>query len=224
MTDLFSQHRPFIHRLAASLRRSSKVSRLNRASGELGIAYSGERSARTGRALVASRAVTIACAVALALPAEATAAHPPIPPTTLAKIRATQGDRYAVLPAWMPAGYVFMGWRTRAVTPLYLTPTLDLSFARNGSSLDWTVMDARGTKPGCDAAPGIQERVLRYRGLRMVWSTGNRFASLDTCVRAGGATAVRLDISLLVESGPGAPPLADLERMLRSAAPVSARG
>lgn len=139
----------------------------------------------------------------------------PVPPATLAKIRAVYGRDYALLPKWVPSGLVYLRWKTLHRSPEYLLDTLTLTFARNGSMIEWSISDVSNHAALCHDT-GIQIKHLYYAGRLIIWSTGNRFGSASTCVHIRG---LLLQCEVMVRYGPGTPPLAQLERMLLSAVP-----
>lgn len=91
---------------------------------------------------------TSATAVTAAGAAHATATSP-VPTSVAARIRAEYGQA-ALLPTFAPASFIYTSWRVDPASPSYLMDALNVTFARNGARLIWSVSDGRDTSSYAD--------------------------------------------------------------------------
>lgn len=168
--------------------------------------------------------IAAASSVVYGLPSAARAG---IPRSAVQRIAAVYGNRFALLPTRVPATEIFLGWKVRrdANQPSYVSPTLTVSFARNGSTMWWIVSDGRvvdtTNTSACSAHPSASPYsgwIKTFGGRRYVYSAGNHTSSIGTCVRVSAHGSVfPLELLIAYENGDGAPTLSEQIAMLSSA-------
>jgi hypothetical protein len=144
----------------------------------------------------------------------------PIPAQALREIVAKQG-LFAYVPAYIPSGFTFAGWRSERPAQRSLMPRLHVTFARSGTKMIWTVSDGRdqGDYADCSSRPYHQSK--RRIGSRLVYyAHGNHRDSAWTCCTVHQTTGHRqqaIGIDLWVANQAGRPSPLSAMRIVASA-------
>lgn len=135
----------------------------------------------------------VLAAVAVFAGTEAAAAtQSPVPAAVTRQIKAAYGPA-TLLPRSLPSGYIFTGWEVEdATTNRHFQRTLTVRFGKNGSLLQWSILDAReqrGHFP-CSAkpVPGVETRVIMGRLVHH--ASGNEGEDAWSCLKIGATRVV----------------------------------
>jgi endonuclease YncB( thermonuclease family) len=145
-------------------------------------------------------------------------ANPPVPASVAAKIRAEYGQA-AFLPTFAPASFIYTSWRVEPVSPSYLMDALSVTFARNGTKLEWSVSDGRDklSYADCGKKPYFSSS-KRIGGKLVYYARGNHGDEAWTCLSLPGANGFRqpVGIGLWIENLAGRPSPTTAMRMVAS--------